>query len=136
MSALHSDVRDWRRKAGREQGDPAAGVGVRRQTLSAIGAGESVPSTALALALARALDCRVEDLFSVAEPAAIGPISVAPALGRPLPPLAAGGRLRLGLVGGTWVAHRLEGDAPSTAGPPADALAARLRRGRPAPAPP
>jgi molybdate-binding protein/DNA-binding XRE family transcriptional regulator len=126
MSGLRSEVRERRRQAGLQQQDLAARVGVSRQSLSAIEAGETVPSTALALELARALGCRVEDLFSLAESAQIASVAVAPSLGRPLPAVTAGSRLRLGLVGGTWVAHRLEGDTSMVA---ADALAARTRRG-------
>ncbi len=129
MSGLRSEVRDRRTRAGLQQRDLAARVGVSRQSLGAIEAGDTVPSTALALELARALDCRVEDLFSLAETQRLAPVAVAPPLGRPLPALTAGGRLRLGLVGETWVAHRLDGDASLVAGTPADALAGRPRRG-------
>jgi putative transcriptional regulator len=40
-------------------------VGVSRKTINTVENGVFVPSTLLALKLARALDCRVEDIFSV-----------------------------------------------------------------------
>jgi putative transcriptional regulator len=45
----------------------AARVGVTRQTISSIETGQYSPSTLLALVLARQLNKRVEDLFSLEE---------------------------------------------------------------------
>ncbi|TFI56883.1 helix-turn-helix domain-containing protein [Sphingomonas parva] len=42
-------------------------VGVSRKTINTVENGVFVPSTLLALKLARALDCRVEDIFSLEE---------------------------------------------------------------------
>lgn len=42
-------------------------VGVSRKTVNTVENGVFVPSTLLALKLARALDCRVEDIFSVGD---------------------------------------------------------------------
>lgn len=56
-------VRAWRERAGLAQRDLAARVRTSRQTVAAIEAGRTVPSTALALRLSAALGCRVEELF-------------------------------------------------------------------------
>ena len=42
-------------------------VGVSRKTINTVENGVFVPSTLLALKLARALECRVEDIFSLEE---------------------------------------------------------------------
>jgi molybdate-binding protein/DNA-binding XRE family transcriptional regulator len=126
-SGLRCDVRDRRLRAGLQQQELAQQVGISRQSLSSVEAGETVPSTTVALALARALDCRVEDLFEL--PDARLRVAFAPALGAPLPPVEPGGRLRVGLVRDRWIAHRLDGDAPSVAATPADALVAGRRSG-------
>jgi putative transcriptional regulator len=53
--------------AGLTQGDLAAIVGASRETISSVERGESIPSVTLALAIARALDVSVEELFSADE---------------------------------------------------------------------
>jgi putative transcriptional regulator len=53
--------------AGLSQGELAAMVGASRETISSLERGASVPSTTLALAIARALDVTVEDLFAAGE---------------------------------------------------------------------
>ena len=133
MPSIRSALRDLRRQAGLQQQDLAARVGVSRQSLSAIEAGETVPSTTLALQLARALDCRVEDLFALAGTDEALTVSVAPPLGATVSPWpSAGSRVRIGLVRGGWVAHPLEGDTPSAANTPADGIMTRApRRGAP-----
>ncbi len=59
-------------RARREQlrlrpGELAARTGITRQALHAVETGASVPNTLVALRLARALECRVEDLFRLPE---------------------------------------------------------------------
>ena len=49
------------------QGDLARAAGVSRQAIGAIEAGRSVPGVSLAIAIARALDTSVEDLFGAAQ---------------------------------------------------------------------
>lgn len=56
-----------RLRSGLSQEEFAAEVGVSRQTISSIENRQSVPSVLLALAIARALEVRVEDLFPVVE---------------------------------------------------------------------
>ncbi|MCZ7687382.1 MAG: helix-turn-helix domain-containing protein [Sandaracinaceae bacterium] len=97
-------LRRRREEAGVAQQVLAERVGVSRQALTAIEAGRQVPSTSLALSLARALGCRVEDLFVLA-PAGALEVELA------LPDAPPGGRVILGRVGGRWVGH-LAREAP------------------------
>ena len=99
-------VRRRRVGAGLSQGALAREVGVSRQALAAIEAARQVPSTTLALQLARALHCGVEDLFSLV---------VQPELRALLASGSASGATRLALarVDDRWVAHPIEdGERP------------------------
>jgi putative transcriptional regulator len=64
---LYNRLRELR--AGRDltQAALAEAVGVSRKTINTVENGVFVPSTILALKLAWALDCRVEDIFSLFE---------------------------------------------------------------------
>jgi len=62
---LRTAVKATRQRLGMQQQELAEAIGVSRQTLSLIEAGETVPSTQIALTLSRELRCRVEDLFSL-----------------------------------------------------------------------
>lgn len=108
---MRNAVAQLRRARGLDQQELARLAGVSRQTVSSIESGRTDPSTALALSLARALHCAVEELFWL-EPGS-----------EPLPVRLAGGRrsprVALGSVGGEWIAHALPDDALTTA---ADAL--------------
>src|SRR5262245_17013422 len=53
---------------GLSQGELAARSGITRQAVSAIESSVYLPTTAVALRLAAVLACRVEDLFSLAQP--------------------------------------------------------------------
>jgi putative transcriptional regulator len=64
---LITKIRPQRRKTGLTQADLAAEVGVSRQTIISIEKGSCVPSTFLALKLARALQRPVEELFTIEE---------------------------------------------------------------------
>jgi len=92
-------VRAWRQRRGLGQAILAARIGLSRQALAAIEGGRSVPSTAVALRLARALGTSVEVLFQED-------------LGRvhPVQPVVPGTRVALAQVGARWVAARV--DAP------------------------
>jgi DNA-binding XRE family transcriptional regulator len=101
----------------------AEAIGVSRQTLSLIEAGETVPSTQIALALARELRCRVEDLFSlrsdgqVIEAELVGEPSLAPKTQRKKTSIAGVGRRSLGRP------SALETDEALALGTPADGIA-------------
>jgi putative molybdopterin biosynthesis protein len=100
-----------------------------------------VPSTAVALRLARTLGCRVEDLFSLDEEASSLVAEVVADLGGALGFRAAGrrpGRVALGEVDGKWIAHLLAPGAPTGLAVAADGLLdpgqlqAAMRQGSPA----
>jgi putative transcriptional regulator len=62
---LHNCLNQLRGERALTQAALAELVGVSRKTINTVENGVFVPSTLLALKLARALDCRVEDIFSV-----------------------------------------------------------------------
>ncbi len=62
-----SRLREARQAHGLTQAELAEAVGVTRKTVNTIENAVFVPSTVLALKLARALGVRVEDLFGLAE---------------------------------------------------------------------
>jgi molybdate-binding protein/DNA-binding XRE family transcriptional regulator len=70
---LTNRVRACRIARGWSQDELAGKAGISRAGVSAIETNRLVPSTSAALALAAALDCRVEDLFHLASAAAEGP---------------------------------------------------------------
>ncbi|HYG56483.1 MAG TPA: substrate-binding domain-containing protein [Symbiobacteriaceae bacterium] len=117
--SLHNTLRQMRTRAGLSQQDLAALAGVTRQTVGGIEAGQFAPSATVALRLARALGCRVEDLFWLEDEAP--ELEAAPAGDLPgnQP-----GRVTLARVGGRWVAHPLVGEgAFRTELVPADGIA-------------
>jgi putative molybdopterin biosynthesis protein len=71
-SEIENHLAEHRQKRGIPASQLAAQVGVSRQTIYAIEAGEYTPNTAVALRLARVLEVRIEDLFVLpgAEPPA------------------------------------------------------------------
>ena len=99
---LDTHLRSRRRAAGLSQTALAERTGVSRQAIVATEGGRNAPSTMLSLRLARALECRVEDIFHLTPP---------DALQARLAPDADGcegsERVALARVAGGWVAHRL-----------------------------
>jgi putative transcriptional regulator len=61
--ALGNTLKEKRSAAGLTQAELAERVGVSRKTINTVENGVFIPSTLLALKLARALRCNVEDLF-------------------------------------------------------------------------
>jgi molybdate-binding protein/DNA-binding XRE family transcriptional regulator len=116
MPRTSNSVRTLREARALSQVALAAAAGLSRQSLGAIEAGRAVPSVDVALRLARALDARVEELFSAPDAEAL--VAQSPE------PLA--GRVALAHVAGRWVAHALTGDAMRVA---ADGVATPSRRG-------
>ncbi len=65
--SLVNRLRDARVAAGWTQAELAEQIGVSRKTINTVENGVFVPSTVLALKLARAFDAPVEALFSLVE---------------------------------------------------------------------
>jgi len=66
---LRNSLKDERTRLGLTQAELAERVAVSRKTINTVENGVFVPSTTLALKLARALGCRVEDIFQLDDPA-------------------------------------------------------------------
>lgn len=62
---LINNLEELRKSAGLTQQDLSISAEVSRKSINAIENGVYVPSTVLALKIARALDCKVEDLFKL-----------------------------------------------------------------------
>ena len=62
---LRNSLKDERARLGLPQAELAARVAVSRKTVNTVENGVFVPSTTLDLKLARALGCRVEDIFQL-----------------------------------------------------------------------
>jgi putative molybdopterin biosynthesis protein len=117
-----------RRMRGLTQLALAERVGVTRQSIVNIESGRFVPSTSVALKLARVFECRVEDLFALDEvkapitahlvPALAGSEEVAFRRGHDRANrhtaesarIPESRRVVVGFVAGRWVAHRLYGE--------------------------
>jgi len=65
MSGLVVRLSDYRRAAGLTQAQLAQAAGVSRKTINTIENRVFVPSTTLALTLAKVLECSVHDLFAL-----------------------------------------------------------------------
>ncbi len=113
---LRSLLRSFRERQGFSQQGLAERVGVSRQALIAIEAGRQVPSTTLALQLARELDCKVEELFTLPSSQKLVALPAMRLSAGAITPF--NGRVALGRVDGRLVAHPLEADQSG----PADAV--------------
>jgi len=122
---VRTAVKAMRQRLEMQQRDLAKAVGVSRQTLSSIEAGETVPSTQIALGLARELRCRVEDLFSLRSDGQVIEAEFVRETDRK-PSDAHKARVSLGWVGERWVARLLETDEALALGTPADGIASLL----------
>ncbi|WP_188961334.1 substrate-binding domain-containing protein [Deinococcus aquiradiocola] len=103
---LPSRVRARREELHVRPGDLAARCGITRQALHAIETDAYTPNTVVALRLARALACRVEDLFQLQDDPA--PQVHARLLGPAQP---AGTRVQLAQLGDDWLAQPLSGQS-------------------------
>ena len=65
IEALSNSLKDERARLGLTQAELAARVGVSRKTINTVENGVFIPSTVLALKLARALEKPVEEIFSL-----------------------------------------------------------------------
>jgi putative molybdopterin biosynthesis protein len=124
---LENQVRRRRLAVGLSQSALAERCGLTRQAVSAIEAGQYVPNTVVALRLARALGCTVEELFSLAEAMPRVEAELPEALPETLQPV----RVYLARVGRRLLARPLSGMAAAFAA--ADGLAVPVRPGDPVP---
>ena len=102
---LHNNLKALRLHLGLKQQELARRAGVTRQTISGVESGLYLPSTLVALRLAKALGCRVEDLLWLEEETTS--LDVVPAASVPV---GCSSRLLLARVGDRWIAHPLSGD--------------------------
>jgi putative molybdopterin biosynthesis protein len=122
---FHSALRELRVRAGLQQRELADRVGVSRQTLGALEAGETVPATSIALHLARVLGCRVEDIFWLGEDESpLDAVLVGRPDDQPAGGQAARRRVAIAAVDERWVAHLLDGESAAAFGSPADGVLA------------
>jgi molybdate-binding protein/DNA-binding XRE family transcriptional regulator len=121
-SRIRTVVKAMRQRLEIQQRDLAEAIGVSRQTLSSIESGETVPSTQIALGLARELRCRVEDLFSLQTDGQLIHADLASESDHATSD-ARKARVSLGWVGNRWVARLLETDEAMASGTPADGIA-------------
>src|SRR5262245_27951268 len=102
---LHNNLKVFRLRLGLNQQELARRAGVTRQTISGVESGLYTPSTLVALRLARALGCRVEDLlWRAEEPTSLDVVPAASV------PAGCPSRLLVARVGERWVAHPLHGE--------------------------
>jgi putative molybdopterin biosynthesis protein len=138
VQSIRNALRRVRHERRLAQQELALRAGISRQTLSEIEAGHSCPSTAIALRLARALHCSVEDLFYLQEDSGSLTARWAASPGpegrrgsssdRTRATAALPSRVALGWIVGEWVAHRLVAEHPASVCIAADGLA-RPKRG-------
>ncbi|HOV86804.1 MAG TPA: substrate-binding domain-containing protein [Syntrophobacteraceae bacterium] len=100
---LICNVKSIRKARGLSQTQLAKLVGVQRQAIYDMESGRYMPNTSVALRLARHLQCKVEDLFSVEEPDLVQPVTLVG------PAVQTGSRLRLGRVRNRLVGFPLDG---------------------------
>src|SRR6185503_4309056 len=98
-------LRDRRQSASLSQKQLADMAGITRQAVCALEAGQYSPATSVALHLARALRCRVEDLFSIRSS---GEIVEGELLGR-LPTDPRSARAQLSQIGSRLLVRPLDG---------------------------
>lgn len=105
-------MRELREARGLSQVALAASSRLTRQSVGAIEAGRSIPAVDVALRIAKALDCRVEDLFG--SPSADEPVLTE------LASAPASERVAMAHIAGRWVSYALDGEGMRLS---ADALA-------------
>jgi putative molybdopterin biosynthesis protein len=99
---VRSKLSEIRSSRGIAAAEIAKRIGVTRQTIYAIEAGNYVPNTEVALRLARELEVPVEEIFSLTQSASDGTATV-PAEFLSSSKASKGQAVRLGRVGKTWV---------------------------------
>lgn len=108
-------LREMRTSRGLSQQELGARCALTRQSVGAIESGRYVPNTGVALALARALGCTVEDLFELPDSPTPVPVELAEGA-------QATARVALAAIGDRLVAHPLVAERELAGFPAADAL--------------
>lgn len=109
---LRTNLRAVRTRLGLSQQELASAAGITRQTVGGLESGDYAPSAVVALRLARALGCTVEELFALDEPDSEFGVAGGGRTIRAYPSAPMnGGRVALAAVGGRWIAHPLTGEA-------------------------
>jgi putative molybdopterin biosynthesis protein len=103
-NGMQNQLKTIRARLGLSQQDLATAAGIARQTIGGIEAELYAPSAIVALRLARALGCRVEEIFWLEEESAILEAYPVADMQTDLPL-----RLALAQIAGKWVAHSLHG---------------------------
>jgi len=67
MDDLHNRIRVFRAEHRMSQADLAEAIGVSRKTISTIEVGRFIPSTVIALKIARYFNVPIEEIFSLAD---------------------------------------------------------------------
>lgn len=105
-NGMRNQLKLIRTRLGLSQQDLATAAGVARQTIGGIEAELYAPSAMVALRLAKALGCKVEEIFWLVDEETV--VAAAPVSGMQRDtPL----RLSLARIGEHWVAYPLQGDA-------------------------
>ena len=104
-NGLCNNLKSIRTRLGMSQQDLANLAGVTRQTISGVESGQYAPSVAITLRIAKALGCRVEDLFWLEQELPIVEAQAAQSF-----PYDQQMRVSLARVGGQWIAYPLIGD--------------------------
>jgi putative molybdopterin biosynthesis protein len=105
---MQNTLRTLRRVHGMSQSQLAEQIGVSRQTIQAIEAGQVIPSTLISLRLARIFGVHVEDIFQAEH---IGSTFTAVPADPELEP---GDRVITANIGGKWIAHHASSDYGQT----------------------
>jgi putative molybdopterin biosynthesis protein len=102
---LCNNLKQTRIRLGMTQQDLANIAGVSRQTISGVESGQYAPSATIALRLAKALGCQLEELFWLEQD--MPNLEATPAENMPVGQTT---RLSISRIGGRWVAHPLVGN--------------------------
>ncbi|GAA6615573.1 substrate-binding domain-containing protein [Scytonema sp. NUACC26] len=105
-SDLRNSLKSIRVRLGMSQNELASLAGVTRQTISGVESGQCAPSVAMTLRLAKALGCKVEDLFWLEQDLP----QVQAILAKSISYSSQQQRVSLARIGGQWVAYPLVGN--------------------------
>lgn len=109
-AGLQSRLKEVRQNLGLSQQELAQAAGITRQTIGGIEAALFSPSAAVALRLARALGCRVEEIFWLEnEPETLIRAYQAESFNLSASPVS--DQVTVAKVGKRWITHNLSGDA-------------------------